>query len=123
MTTLSPEEVEKLKRVRNASKGWLSRAASKLEKLVAGEFNEPEMSEALRDFEKRLDAFDLAQSAYEVELKEEAMENEILSAAETRDTAIQAKVKALKVQSSAAGSETQSGKSQAPEVGSSHLQW
>ena len=113
MTTLSPEEVEKLKRVRNASKGWLSRAASKLEKLVAGEFNEPEMSEALRDFEKRLDAFDLAQSAYEVELKEEAMENEILSAAETRDTAIQAKVKALKVQSSAAGSETQSGKSQA----------
>ena len=80
------EEMTRKERTRSAAKGWLSRSA----KALATELQQPdvtclELEDAIEDFDKRLSAFDDAQSAVELEIEDpKIMEKDIEDADQFR---------------------------------------
>ena len=87
----STGKTDQFERARTAAKGWLTRAASKLEAMLAREdrVSEEWRLEALvaeAEFMKRLEAFDEAQLAVEAVISEERMMEDIDKSAAFRDS-------------------------------------
>jgi len=86
-------------RKRASARGWLSRAVKHLDELVplGPDCDLVVLEEALADFNKKFDAVDEAQAAFEVEVEEGQLEAEIEAAGELRDAAIKSRQAATKL--------------------------
>ena len=78
--------MEQLERRRSASKGWATRTSKSLRTLLTkDDVSKEEVTDALQDLEKRVDALDAAQTELELHISDSAkLDDDIEAAAEYR---------------------------------------
>ena len=78
--------MKKLRRALTTCKTWVTRCNIRLSTLMeASDIDIPEVECAVNDVKKKMDAFDAAQSAYEMEVEDEEVEKCIEEASNFRD--------------------------------------
>ena len=88
----------RLKRSRTAARGWLSRAAAKLQEAVESkEVDICLVKNLMTDFDKRLASWDDAQKQVELEIEEESLDMDQQEASEFRDQMMATRYRAEKV--------------------------
>ena len=88
--------LEELKRGRRASRSWLRRAVTKIEKTIDSDFDEEELRNALAELDKRLQRVDSFQEKIELKLDDSEIEADVNAAAELRDVAMEVRWKAVR---------------------------
>ena len=94
-------DLVRLKRSRATCRSWLQREVAKLQTLI--EVKEPDVFAidlALKELEKRLDSWDAAQAAVELEINEEDLQGDLASAGEFRDSCVAVRDRATKLRAS-----------------------
>ena len=95
---MSQTVLGRLKRSRTAARGWLSRAAAKLQEAVESkEVDIFMVKNLIADFDKRLASWDDAQKQVELEIEEESLDMDQQEASEFRDQMMVTRYRADKV--------------------------
>ncbi len=97
-TGVADDVVQRLKRTLTACKLWVTRSHNTLEQLLSD--TEPDiiaLENAIDEFEKRLNSFDISQGELELAVPDEDMDQCIQDAGDSKDSKMSALLKASKI--------------------------